>query len=161
MKGKRMNSRRSLSNEAGFTLIELMMAIAIFSIGLMALGALQTRSQMGTRDLTRKTEAWTIAEEQKETLVSTRFMDTATWTVPAALTAGTQQFTHANGRYDVHWNVEDDRPIPAQNAAVLSQVPAGTYTVCKLITVWVTPVGGNERLAEIQFVKTWWATGMP
>lgn len=159
-----MKSRHSPSTEAGFTLIEVMLAIAIFSIGLMALGALQTSSMMDTRELTRKTEAWTIAEQQADTLISTVFMDTAFWTVPADLAAGSHQFTHANGRYDVHWEIVDDRPIPAQNAAILPQVPAGNYTVCKLITVSVTPAGGSvsaDTIAEIEFIKTWWATGVP
>jgi predicted lactoylglutathione lyase len=72
--------------------------------------------------------------------------------------------THANGRYDVHWEVEDDIPIAQQNATVLPSLTAGNYTVCKQITVSVTPVGGNppnDTIAEIEFVKSWWATGIP
>ena len=155
----------SLSNESGFSLIEVLVAIAIFSIGLMAMGALQTRSLMQTGDLTRKTEAWTIADEQATLLKEMPFMNQATWTVPAALTAGNQQVTHPNGRYDIHWRVVDNTPtLPPQPATLLPGVPAGNWTVCKEITVSVTPLGGsvpNDTIAEVQFLKTWWATGVP
>jgi prepilin-type N-terminal cleavage/methylation domain-containing protein len=159
-----MSSKQLLSNDSGFTIIEALIALAIFSIGLMAMGALQARSLMDTGDVARKTEAWTIADEQATLLKEMPFMNTATWTVPAALTAGNQQVTHPNGRYDVHWRVRDDIPIGVQPATLLPGVPAGNWTVSKEITVSVTPVGGsvpNDTIAEVQFYKTWWATGCP
>ena len=159
-----MARHHSLSNESGFSIIEVLVAIAIFSIGLMAMGALQTRSLMETGDLTRKTEAWTIADEQATLLKAMPFMDLPAYTVPAWLTLGSHQVTHANGRYDIHWDVVDNQPIPAQNAVVLPMVPAGNWTVCKEITVRVTRVGENpatDTIAEVQFIKTWWATGVP
>ena len=155
---------RLLSNDSGFTLIEALIAIAIFSIGLLAMGTLQARSLMRTGDVARKTEAWTIADEQVTLLKQMPFMNIATWTVPPDLTAGNHQVTHLNGRYDVHWQVVDDTPIGQQNALVLPGVPAGNYTVCKRITVAVTPLGGNppnDTISEVQFIKTWWATGVP
>jgi hypothetical protein len=145
-------------------MIEVLLALAIFSIGLMAMGALQARSLMETGDVARRTEAWTIADEQVTLLKEMPFMDTATWTVPPDLTAGNHQVTHLNNRYDTHWRVVDDTAIVQQNALVLPGVPAGNYTVCKEITLEVTPVGGitpNDTIAEVQFIKTWWATGVP
>lgn len=159
-----MARNRSLSNDSGFTIIEVLVALAIFSIGLLAVGALQARSLMETGDVARKTEAWTIADEQVTLLKEMPFMDTATWTVPPDLTAGNHQVTHLNNRYDTHWLVVDDTPIGQQNALVLPGVPAGNYTVCKLVTLSVTRVGGmppNDTIAEVQFIKTWWATGVP
>lgn len=167
MKGNRMARHHSLSNESGFSLIEVLVAIAIFSIGLMAMGALQTRSLMETGNLTRKTEAWTIVDEQATLLKEMAFMNVPAYTVPPDLTAGNHQVTHLeyNGRYDIHWTVVDNTiTLPAQPAAVLPGVPAGTWTVCKQIRVRVTPVGGNpatDTIAEVQFLKTWWATGVP
>jgi prepilin-type N-terminal cleavage/methylation domain-containing protein len=165
MKGNRMARLNLLSNESGFSLIEVLVAIAIFSVGLMAMGALQTRSLMETGDLTRKTEAWTIVDEQATLLKEMPFMNVPAYTVPADLTLGSHQVTHANGRYDIHWTVVDNTiTLPAQPAAVLPGVPAGNWTVCKQITVQVTPVGGNpatDTIAEVQFLKTWWATGVP
>ena len=158
-----------LSNESGFSLIEVLVAIAIFSIGLMAMGALQTSSLMQTGNLTRKTEAWTIIDEQAALLKEMPFMNVPAYTVPADLTPGSHQAppdpNYYDGRYDIHWTVVDNTiTLPPQPAAVLPGVPAGTWTVCKQIRVQVTPVGGNpatDTIAEVQFLKTWWATGVP
>ena len=82
---------------------------------------------------------------------------------PADLVAGTHTAVDLSGRYTVHWRVWDDDPINQQNATVLAGVPAGTYTVCKRITLAVTPLGGNppdDTIAEVQFIKTWAATGI-
>ena len=159
-----MSSPHSLSNDSGWTIIEALIALAIFSIGLLAMGALQVDTLIDTGNMSGKTEAWTIADEQATLLKRMEFWDVPTWSTPAALVAGDQQVTHANGRYDVHWRVQDDIPIGPQPATVLPNLPAGNYTVCKQITVFVTPVGGNppaDTIAEIQFIKAWWSTGIP
>ncbi|BBO67497.1 hypothetical protein DSCA_14270 [Desulfosarcina alkanivorans] len=150
--------------DSGFTLIEVLIAIAIFSIGLLAVGALQARSLMATGDVARKTEAWTIADEQVALLKAMPFYaDDPPVNHPADLVAGTHTAVDLSGRYTVHWRVWDDDPINQQNATVLAGVPAGTYTVCKRITLAVTPLGGNppdDTIAEVQFIKTWAATGI-
>lgn len=163
-----MSSRHSLTNDSGFTLIEVLIAIAIFSIGLLAMGALQANSLVETGDVARKTEAWTIADEQATLLKEMPFMNTVTWTVPAELTAGSHQAApdpnRYGDRYDIHWDVVDDRLIPQQPATLLPGVPAGNWTVCKQISVRVTRAGDNpdsDTIAEVQFYKTWWATGVP
>ena len=163
-----MSSPHSLSNDSGFTIIEALIALVIFSIGLLAMGALQADSLMDTGDVAGRTEAWTIADERVTLLKEMEFWDIPTWSTPAALTNASvppfHMVTHANGRYDVHWRVEDDIPFGQQNASVLPNLPAAMYTVSKQITVWVTPVGGNapnDAIAQIEFIKTWWATGIP
>ena len=52
-----MNNRlvNRMSNQAGFTIIEVLIALAIFSIGLMAVGALQTRALMTVTSSQTKT----------------------------------------------------------------------------------------------------------
>jgi prepilin-type N-terminal cleavage/methylation domain-containing protein len=163
-----MSSTHLLPNDSGFTIIEALIALVIFSIGLLAMGALQAHSLMDTGDVAAKTEAWTIADERATLLKEMEFWDVPTWSTPAALTDTTtatpHMVTHANGRYDVYWEVEDDIPFAKQNASELPNLPAGMYTVYKQITVSVTPVGGkppNDTIAEIQFIKSWWATGIP
>ena len=56
------------SNDSGFTLIEVLLALVIFAIGLMAMGALQARTLLDTGDVARRTEAWTVVEQQAEFL---------------------------------------------------------------------------------------------
>ena len=45
----------------------------------------------------------------------------------------------------------------------LPGVPVGNYTVSKRITMVAIRPGGNPLtpLAQVEFVKVWWATGVP
>ncbi len=159
------------ANDSGFTIIEVLMALAIFSIGLMALGALQARALMDTGDIARKTEAWTIAGSHADWLKTLPFYaNPATQTFDPNLVAGAYNQPAPppnNNRYSVHWQVTDDIALlPYNNTAtpVFSGVGNGTYTVAKAITVVVTRLGGNaatDALAQVQFLKTWAATGIP
>ena len=166
------------SNQSGFTLIEVLVAIAIFSIGLMAVGLLQANTLMDTGEAAQKTEAWTLAEEQADWLKTLPFYNEV-WPVPPAthpadlvdLAAGVDHTDDRLNRYTVHWAVEDDVPIPStQDPAraqvpIFTKVPNGDFTVCKRITVAVTRIGDNPVndpvLAQLQFVKTWSRTGIP
>ena len=184
----RLHSR---SGNGGYTIIEVLMAVAIFSIGLMAMGALQSSALLETGDIGRKTEAWTVLEDQAEVLKAIPFyvnengvdddgdgdtdiadgdyeetdpllVDNDPGTASAAFDIG--PLDRLNGRYQVHWRVENDEPIPQQPATALPGVPTGNYTVCKTITVAVTEPGGDpqtEAIAMTEFVKTWAASGIP
>ena len=159
---------RSLSNDAGFTIVEVLIALAIFSIGLLAAGALQSRSLMATGDTARKTEAWALADAQAAFLKGLPFYtDTDAQTVAAELTdtggwqAENDPFDNGDGRYTVHWRVADDTPLAQQNDTDLQSLDlnliAGTYTISKTITVAVTMTGDDpatEALAELEFIKT-------
>ena len=167
-----MTPTRIGSNDSGFTLIEVLVAIAIFGIGLLAIGAMQTNALMKTGISTRKTEALALVDEQAEVLKQLPFyQDVPTRTFPPALVAGgfggARSVALANGRYNIQWQVVDNlnigQPLGPQNETVLPGVPAGTYTVSKRITVVAIQPGGNPAtpLAQVEFVKVWWATGVP
>lgn len=162
-------SKANRSNR-GFTIIEVLIALAIFSIGLMAMSALQSSSLMATGDIAKSTEAWAVLEDHVDRLKEMPFYandnnnddngngvtDEWTETMPDLVDTGvTQTRAMLNNRYTVHWRVVDDLPIgqvtmpPANAAAPLlagssgAAVPNGTYTVSKTISVWVTLPGGN------------------
>ncbi len=164
-------------SNAGYTIIEVLIALAIFSIGLMAMGALQASSLLRTRNVAEKTEAWTILDDQVQTLKSMPFYandneldddgdgttDELTEEMPD-MVAGNHNANRLDGRYTVHWQVLNDQPIPQQNQTVLPGVPAGSYTVCKTISMQVTMAGDDpatEALADVAFVKTWAEDGIP
>lgn len=169
-----------IESNAGYTIIEVLIAIAIFSIGLMAMSALQTSSLMATGDITRQTEAWSILDDQAATLKSMPFYrgiagmdynddgnpDPAT-AFPPALTAGVKNLPTPDGRYQINWQVDNNQPIAAvivpspltpPITIPITDLPPGTYTVSKTITIWVTRTGSvaqADALAMSQFVKTW------
>lgn len=84
----------SLANERGFTLIEVLMALLILSIGLLGIAGMQIASINGNADSRDFTEASVAAQDQIEALMGTPFADiadgtqvsngyTVTWTVSA------------------------------------------------------------------------------
>jgi prepilin-type N-terminal cleavage/methylation domain-containing protein len=60
---------RRISNLKGFTLVEVLIAIAIFSIGFFAITAMQIHSINGNSSARRTTEATILAEAQLERLL--------------------------------------------------------------------------------------------
>ncbi len=167
----------NVPSTAGYTFIEILIAIAIFSIGIMAISALQAASLKTTGNIGQRTQAWALLDERAEALKVMPFyanddgidndrdgiIDELTEEMPE-LAAGNYNTPRANGRYDVHWQVANDVPIPQQNETVLPGVPVGNFTVSKTVSVQVTLAGGNpatDALAEVEFVKTWAAQGIP
>jgi prepilin-type N-terminal cleavage/methylation domain-containing protein len=158
-----MTRTRLVANAEGFTIIEVIVAIAIFSVGLLAMGALQTTAMMKTGDVTRKTEAWALLTEQAERLKQLPFyVDFPPATFHGDLTDGPHNRVSPDGRYTFQWQVDDSQPIPDQNQTALpgNGVPAGTYVVSKLITLSAFRTGANPLappLARVQFPKVVWA----
>ncbi|MBI5709081.1 MAG: prepilin-type N-terminal cleavage/methylation domain-containing protein [Candidatus Eisenbacteria bacterium] len=118
---------------AGFTLIELSVAIVVFAVGALALAALiplGSNRQTQGGELTR---ASSLAARCCETLLTTPYDD-------PDLDPGTHDDL-ANPylrRYYVHWSVEADQPI----------------TACKRITVTVTrPASTSPALVRIVIVS--------
>jgi prepilin-type N-terminal cleavage/methylation domain-containing protein len=167
-----MNFICHTSNESGYSLIEVLAAIVIFSIGLMAVGLLQAQSLRGAGDLARKTEALNFLEQQAGQLKMMPFYTEVAPNLPVtpnpALAAG--GFNAPNHfidmpvdepRFTVQWAVVDDVAIGQQNGGQFKGVPAGLYTVAKQITIAVTPLGGvapNDNIVQAQFLKTWATT---
>lgn len=169
---------QSVSFVNGFTLIEVLIALAIFSIGFLAMGALQTGALMQTGEIGRKTEAWAVLSDHVELLKAVPFYandnhvdDDGDGTIDEIdelfdidpgeakvypLASGDHSADRVNGRYTVHWQVVDDEPIGEQDNR-WSSSPA-KITVSKTITVTVTEAGGDavaDALASVEFVKVW------
>jgi len=173
------------ASSAGYTMIEVLIALAIFSIGIMAMGALQTSSLMSTGDIARKTMALALLDEQTETLKALPFYLTVAGTDydgdgttdgvtahPGGLTAGAHNEVSPDGLFSINWQVLDDQPIPSQTDDIINSAPpkgktfpavSGGYTVSKTIIVWVNQAGSNamsDALAIAEFVKVWVADGV-
>lgn len=92
-------------NTAGFTLLEVMIALCILSIGLLGLGALQLVTIKGNAFSSEMTYATMLAQQQAEILKSYAFTD-------SNLTAGDHSAIGSSKgvQYTVAWNVTDNTP---------------------------------------------------
>jgi type IV pilus assembly protein PilV len=99
-------SQRLVANgDEGFTLLEVMIALVILSVGLLGLAALQIVAVKGNAFSSEMTSATMIAQQHAEILKSRAYTDTD-------LTAGTHAAVgNSKGvQYTVTWNVTDDAP---------------------------------------------------
>lgn len=163
--------KNSVTNQAGFTIIELLIAVAIFSIGFLAVGGLQIMSLQRVGISTDKTMALTIIEEQVEELKQTPFYmndfdssdgvdddgdgDPVFDLSPAFVEVPDQEpdYTTENGDYETHVWIGDPFTIPnrwiAGGPAIKVSIP---------VTVTVTRKGKDpedDALMNVQFVKSW------
>lgn len=163
-----------IDDDKGFTLIEALIAIAIFSIGFLAVGALQVNALNKTNSSRRVTEALTLAEDQVEWLRAMPFYDdredldgdgtVEDWDMRpelAAADAANPHVTDLPNPYTVRWTVTDDEPLPAYNDGVLTEAPQTPPKRSKTIRVWVTRDNApNDIQAQIAFTKFWAADNM-
>jgi type IV pilus assembly protein PilV len=114
----------------GFTLIEVVIAVAVFAIGILAIAGLQIRSINLNSSARMQSEATTVAVDVLERLMSLPYehpdLDEST---------GLQQ--SQVGAYTVFWQITDESPI----------------SWCKTIAVWVTADSPNAKEVRINFIR--------
>jgi type IV pilus assembly protein PilV len=122
--------------DGGFTLIEVLIAITIFAVGLLAVAAMQNSAILMNSTAGKLTNLSTWGMDKIEELSALPYTDP--WleedgNPPNNDSAGN---THreVSGDYTVSWTVLDDNPLPS----------------CKNITVTVT---GRGKTAVISFLK--------
>lgn len=67
------NGKKMKSGDSGFTIIEVLIAIVILAIGLLALSKMQIASIQGNQSAMKFTSATVIAQQQIETLMATPY----------------------------------------------------------------------------------------
>lgn len=103
---------KKLKSSAGFTLLEVMVAICIFSIGLLAVGSMQVSGTQGTASARRHTAAVVWASDQIEKIISLPYDH-------ADLADG----SHAGvtkDLYNISWDVSEDELIDNTKAIVVT-----------------------------------------
>jgi len=75
-------SREDTGRQAGFTLLEVIVAISILTVGLLAVASMQVSAIYGNAMASKQTEATTVAQEKLEELLSLSYTMTS---VPTAL----------------------------------------------------------------------------
>lgn len=132
------------NNIGGFTLIEILLALAIFSIGVLAIAGLQITATNGDTRARFATEAAALAQNQAEQLLSLTYDTGNISEAFIATDAGNSSFDNfpTDRAYDVHrytvdWIVD---PNPTTGAVTIT-----------VRTVW--RVFGVTKRYELQFVK--------
>ena len=125
--------------DQGFTLIEVLIAITIFAVGLLAIAAMQASAIRVNSTAGQITTRMTWAQDKLEELMALPYSDP--WIEdlgdpPSGTdTAGNaHQETTSDGIYTISWTVTDDTPISST----------------KLITVTVT---GRGKVTQVSYVK--------
>lgn len=90
----------------GFSLIEVLIAMAIFSVGILGLAGLQIRAFRGNQAARLQTEAVHLAEAHLEELAALAYDD-------PALAPGSYSRSGAGpaGRFNLQWTIRKDAPI--------------------------------------------------
>ena len=120
---------KEITNQKGFTLIEVIMAMVILGIGIMSIVALQTRDMMYNNNSRRQAEAYTWAMDRVEFLRALPYNDTK-----LALNHSESVF---EGPYEVHWKVSDN----SINVAYTRKVDVTVY--------W-----NNNEISKLTFTRT-------
>ena len=116
------------TNTQGFTLIEVMIAMAIFAIGILAVTGMQIRSINQNASARMQTEATALAADWMEQLLSFTYED-------PDLDEGDHLTTV--GAYRVAWTVDEDLDMPT----------------IKHIVVTVTNANTNAKTVQLSSIK--------
>ena len=98
------HSGKQICHDHGFTIIEVLIAMAILSIGILGVAKLQLTSVNDNTRTRKYTEASTWGVSQIESIMTTAYD-------APALAAGTPG-TITQGIYTVTWTITDSDPVP-------------------------------------------------
>jgi len=128
---------RKIENNAGLSLVEVLIALSVLSIGILAVASLQFSSEFLSRNSADITNASNLASDQMERLMLLPFTH-------ADLTPGTVSGT--SGKYSIRWDVAD-----------VDLNSDGVYEVktISLTVRWnnVFFAGPTQKQVQISFIK--------
>lgn len=141
-----------VSNDNGFTLIEILIAILMFSVGILAVSSLQLNSIKGNTQANSFTLAGSTASNHSESLKALAFND-------PQLDDGSHP-AQPLGRLWVGWNVTSDVPLnPIKEDTDGKTIDP--YSICKTIEIVVfsnsmgfDDTSEKNRLFACSFIKT-------
>lgn len=125
--------------EKGFSLIEVLIALAIFSIGILAVTSLQVSASLQSRNSSEITEASAIASNQMEELMLRPFDHND-------LDPASNPHSLSSGKYGIQWTVT----ASDLNSDTINESKTVDMTVSwnKLISM-----GSNQRQVRMFFIK--------
>ena len=121
---KTAQALREETGTRGFTLIEVLIAIAIFSIGILAVGAMQVSSTNNNAGARIQTEEYTWVVDQIERLTGLEYDD-------PDLDAGGHSI--ARSPYTVSWTVAEDLPVDGTKSIAVTA--DGSHSRARPLTI--------------------------
>lgn len=100
------SNKKTLGNQNGFTMIEILIAVSIFAIGMLAVASMQISGIHGNATAGSLTGAATWAADRMETLLGLPYDHADLDPAGNPHSGGTQ------GRYTIEWNVIADEILP-------------------------------------------------
>jgi type IV pilus modification protein PilV len=104
----------------GYTLIEVLIALAIFAIGFLSLASIQIKSITQNASAKMYTEATSMAVESLERLISLPYDH-------SDLNQGNNPHRRTAGGYTIEWNVQDNVPVTAAKTIIVNVTGANPY----------------------------------
>lgn len=109
---------KPLSGTSGFTLIEVLITLVIFAVGILGLALMQLSAIRGNSVANRLTEASNIATDQIEQMFNWDYNDNrleGSTNATYNLINGANQIADghrldARGNYDIIWNIQENTP---------------------------------------------------
>jgi len=131
----------------GFTILEVIVAVSVLTIGILAMGVLQTSTVRLNNNAKGITEASAWAADQMEYLMSLPRWDVTSnpvLPVHADLAVGAHQGPVING-YDIDWFILDNGPVVNGNV---------TYKSITVTVSWSNlGTSGSQRSVSLNFIK--------
>jgi type IV pilus assembly protein PilV len=122
---------RVAEGERGYTLLEVLIAISIFMVGILAIGSMQTAALQSNATSRGVTEAVAMMEEQMEMLMA------------------------------MPWDPGNTTAIPALDPAIVPPAAAHTTTSAdgKYALQWTTTNNAAARTLTVNLTVSWWESG--
>ena len=147
------------NNNQGFTLVEIMIAMVVFVVGILSVAAMQTGATKGNSNANRSTRAFTWCSDRMEVLMSLPYSNTPPSIIAGAPDPG-ETYTLAqtadgidndydgqideageNGTVNISWTVINNDGLTGSPPP-----PANTKSITVRVT-WRTPMGKQKSIS--------------